>query len=79
MNPLPTDGKCERCRKKTNVTSMSIFNTEHCCVPCLELEKKHPDFERAKDAEYQAISSAHYNYPGVGLPDDYYKWAKEQS
>lgn len=78
MQPLPTDGKCERCRKKADATSMSIFNAEHCCIPCLELEKKHPDFEKAKKTECEAISSGNYNFPGIGLPADYYEWAKKQ-
>jgi hypothetical protein len=79
MSQLPTDGKCQRCRKKTNVTSMSIFNMEHCCIPCLELEKKHPEYKRARKVEYEAVSSGNYNFPGIGLPAGYHEWAKEQS
>jgi hypothetical protein len=78
MNQLPTDGKCQRCRKETNGTSMSIFNTEHCCIKCLELEKKHPKFQEAYNAELAETLVKNYNFPGIGLPSGYHEWAKEQ-
>ena len=78
MNQIPTDGKCQRCRKEPAATSMSIFNTQHCCIPCLELEKRHPQFKYAVKVELDAVENKNYNFPGVGLPAGYDKWALDQ-
>lgn len=49
---------------------MSRFNTECCCMDCIETEKRHPDYQRAYDAELQAVKNGDYNYPGIGKPED---------
>lgn len=61
---------CQRCSKETTVTSMSMFNTEMCCNTCIQNERNHPDYEKARQAEHEAISRGEYNFPGIGLPDD---------
>ncbi len=75
MNQLPTDGKCQRCHKDTNCTSMSRFNTQMCCSDCLDLEKKHPKYHVAETLELDAIKQGRYNFKGIGLPSGYTKWA----
>lgn len=49
---------------------MSMFNTEMCCNTCIQNERNHPDYEKARQAEHEAISRGEYNFPGIGLPDD---------
>lgn len=70
MKKSPADGKCERCRSKTSITRMSIFNTDMCCIECIEIEKKHPEYKRAVKIELQALVTGDYNFPGIGLPND---------
>ncbi|MGW8181736.1 MAG: hypothetical protein ACWGQW_23645 [bacterium] len=64
------DGKCERCYKETMVTTCSRFNTQMICMECEDKEQKHPDYQRAKDAEMDAVRRGDYNYAGIGLPTD---------
>ena len=61
---------CQRCRRGTNTTQMSMFNTQICCTKCIELERAHPDFPKAREAELNAIQKGDYNYSGIGLPND---------
>ena len=49
---------------------MSMFNTEMCCPGCIETERKHPDFERARAVELDELLKGNYNFPGIGLPKD---------
>ena len=79
MDQFPTDGKCQRCGNDAQVTSMSYFNTDYCCMPCLAIEKKHPDYSKARDAEWEAIKQDNYNYQGIGLPAGYHEWARAQT
>lgn len=61
---------CQRCRKQTDITTMSMFNTQMICHECDLTERKHPKFEDARQAENDAISRGEYNFPGIGLPAD---------
>lgn len=61
---------CDRCFKKTTVTIMSIFNTDIICNKCKEIEKQHPEYEKASKAELEEVKRGNYNYPGVGKPKD---------
>lgn len=61
---------CDRCGKKTNAATMSMFNTDMLCMNCLRKEKNHPDYQKARDAEHAAVASGDYNFPGIGKPDD---------
>jgi len=78
MTQLPSDGKCQRCFEETSVTSMSIFNTQMCCMDCLDLEKKHPQYSIAETLEIAAVKKGDYNFQGIGLPQGYSAWANEQ-
>lgn len=62
---------CDRCKQPTKIFRMSRFNTDMCCPACLTKEQKHPDYPKAVEAERQALLSGNYNFPGIGLPDDY--------
>jgi hypothetical protein len=62
--------KCDRCRKPTNATMMSKFNTAEICIPCKDREESHPDYAAADRAEVAAVRNGDMNFPGVGLPAD---------
>ena len=68
MNNL---SRCERCNKETNTFTGSYFNTEMICLECDSLERKHPEYEKAKKLEYEQVLKGNYNYEGIGLPSDY--------
>lgn len=61
---------CARCRKETNVHTMSRFNTDDICMDCLEKEKRHPKYPEAAAAELAAVKAGDLNFPGVGKPAD---------
>lgn len=61
---------CDRCKHETLVTTMSLFNTDMCCEKCIETERAHPEFPRAREEELKQLQAGNYNYPGVGLPAD---------
>lgn len=63
-------GLCERCFKKTNTTTMSIFNTQMICLECKENEKNHPDYNVAKQTEFDLTAQGILDYKGYGLPID---------
>jgi hypothetical protein len=76
MTDLP-NGRCQRCFKETHTTTMSRFNTQHCCMECIELEKQHPSYHHAEKEELKHIKMGNYNFCGVGLPPGYFVWAKQ--
>ena len=63
---------CERCGEPLKGTGsiMSKFNTEQICSHCKSLERQHPLYKEADQAEVEAVRRGDYNYPGVGCPND---------
>ena len=61
---------CDRCKKPTITTMMSLFNTQMICNICQLKERSHPDFQKARDAELDSISKGDTNFPGIGLPPE---------
>jgi hypothetical protein len=61
------DGRCQRCRKETNCTTMSWFNEQMICMDCSAKEAKRDDFQEAKNKENQEVLNGNYNYQGIGL------------
>lgn len=49
---------------------MSMFNMDTLCIPCKEIEMKHPKYQDAVDAERESVSKGNMNYPGIGKPKD---------
>lgn len=58
---------CERCGKETNVTIMSMFNTQIICMGCKDAEKKDPRYDEAVKADHEEIKKGNYNFKGIGL------------
>jgi len=61
---------CERCKKETTHTIMSLFNQEMCCKECIEKERAHPKFKEATSQQLEEMQKGNYNFSGIGLPDD---------
>lgn len=61
---------CDRCAGPCVGSIMSMFNTDTLCRPCKEKERKHPDYERAREAEAAAVRAGNYNFRGIGKPGD---------
>lgn len=57
--------KCQRCGKETNIHIMSMLNTDEICMDCKEKERKHPLYEKARDAELAEVKKGNYNYKGL--------------
>jgi len=64
---MPT---CDRCKDSTNVTRMSMFNRDILCPSCIDLERKHPDFAKAHDADRAEMKMGNFNFEGIGKPAD---------
>lgn len=58
---------CDRCGAELKVRTMSMFNEDVICLECKEKETKHPDYEKARDAEMAEVRKGNYNFKGIGL------------
>lgn len=63
-------GNCHRCGKKVDVHTMSKFNLDLLCLGCWTEEREHPDYEKACQAENDAVLRGDYNFPGIGFPQE---------
>ena len=45
---------------------MSMFDYSLICLPCQTAEHKHPDYEKAREAELQAVKNGNQNFKGIG-------------
>ncbi len=58
---------CDRCGSSlANGRIMSRFNTDCICLKCAEIEKSHPDYYKAVEAENTAIRDGNHNFSGIG-------------
>ena len=63
---------CDRCGISLSGVAwrVSYFNTDVCCPDCLKREQQHPDYQKAKEAELEAVRRGDYNFEGIGKPVD---------
>ena len=62
-----TQRHCDRCGKDLKGgRMMSMFNTDCLCLDCLDKEKRHPDYEKARQAEHEAVKRGDFNFKGIG-------------
>ena len=59
---------CERCGQSGVALTGSFFDENLICPRCNDIERAHPDFQRAHETEVQQVQAGNYNYPGVGVP-----------
>ena len=57
--------KCNRCKKETNVSIMSMLNTQEICMECKDKEKQHPRYEEAQQREFEEVLKGNLNYRGL--------------
>lgn len=61
---------CDRCMKRLSARITSMFNMDTICLDCMRKEEAHPDYEKAKKAELEAVKHGNLNFKGIGLPSD---------
>jgi len=44
---------------------MSRFNEDVLCMDCADAEKKDPEYQKAVEAELQAMCGGDYNFKGI--------------
>jgi hypothetical protein len=64
-------GNCQRCFAKSDIHTMSMFDVSLICITCSDTEKKHPDYEKARSAEQEAVRQGDYNFKGIGWRPTY--------
>lgn len=57
--------RCDRCNKKTNTLTGSMFNTQMICKACKTNERNHPRYKEAVKREHEEILKGNYNYIGL--------------
>ena len=68
MDRFFTVKKCNRCGAELRVRQMSRFNTDVLCQKYIEEERNHPDYEKAAEAEREAVRRGDRDFPGIGWP-----------
>ena len=61
---------CDRCGIPDVTRQMSLFNEDMCCSVCIEMERAHPEFPKARTCELNELLKGNFNFPGIGLPKD---------
>jgi hypothetical protein len=61
---------CDRCGTQDVIRQMSLFNEDMCCSVCIEMERAHPEFPKARARELNELLKGNFNFPGIGLPKD---------
>ena len=69
--------KCQRCKDNVSSLKMSMFNTQMCCMVCIEIEKRHPRYEMASKEELRHCKNKNFNFKGIGLPDNFNSFEKK--
>ena len=59
-------GNCHRCFAKSEMYIMSMFDVSLICDHCHKAELRHPDYEKAREAEHAAVKQGNYNFKGIG-------------
>jgi hypothetical protein len=64
--------KCDRCGSdKSQAYICSYFTVEMICFDCKRDEHGCPNYQKAYDAETEAVRNRNFNFPGIGLsPED---------
>jgi hypothetical protein len=59
---------CHRCHVDTAAYAMSWFASDLICSVCEEEERKHPDFNLARNTMRYSFLQGDYDYQGIGWP-----------
>ncbi len=59
---------CSRCGNSLDGGRiMSSFNEDVICMDCKAKERKHPDYQKAVEADNAEIRKGNYNFKGIGF------------
>ena len=62
-----TKKRCDRCGGSLEGgRTMSRFDTACICMACAEAETRHPDYQKAVEAELAEIRKGNRNFKGIG-------------
>ena len=62
-----TKKRCDRCGGSLEGgRTMSRFDTACICMACAEAETRHPDYQKAVEAELAEIRKGNRNFEGIG-------------
>ncbi|WP_156146251.1 gamma-glutamylcyclotransferase [Desulfosporosinus sp. I2] len=64
-NGFLSQDKCSRCGGPLDARTMSRMNEDILCMDCSELEKSHPRYKEAVEAERKHVKARNYNYPRI--------------
>jgi len=64
-NEFLSQEKCSRCGGALGARTMSRMNEDVLCMDCVELEKAHPRYQEASEAELEQVKAGNYNYLGL--------------
>lgn len=68
MSKFFTQSICDRCGGSLQAgRTMSMYNTDCICLKCKREEVKRPDYEKARQAEADAVANGDRNFPGIGF------------
>jgi hypothetical protein len=63
--------KCDRCGAGNCPLILSMFNLDMLCLDCKQKEEKHPDYQKACDAEREQVRlGTAGTFVGIGKPAD---------
>lgn len=65
MNEFLVQERCSRCGGPLTARTMSRMNEDVLCMECAEVEKAHPRYQEAADAELGQVKVGNYNYQGL--------------
>ncbi len=69
MDQFFTQKTCDRCGSSLDAgRTMSRFDTSCICFDCDKKERQHPDYQKAVEAEEDAVKRGDRNFPGIGYP-----------
>jgi hypothetical protein len=63
--------KCVRCNNICKPGAiLSAFDLEFVCLECNDLERAHPDYDRAATAAFAAVQRRDRSFRGIGRPSE---------
>jgi hypothetical protein len=62
--------KCSRCGKKTYAFIISMFDKKWVCLDCKSKEENHPQYNKACQADLEAVRQGNFTFKGIGKPED---------
>ena len=73
MDVFFSQTSCDRCGNSLKEgRTMSMYNKDCICMECKKAEREREDYNRASEAELNAVKQGNYNFEGVGLDQCFY-------